>query len=81
MNGLKTYFNRSCRLLLLYPQERLASEAVRTDGCRHAQYASVLDHELEVIAYMHWNLQMQPLCSHHTRQSRIPNSPASPGCM
>ena len=29
VSGLKTYFNRSCRLLLLYPQERATSEAVR----------------------------------------------------
>jgi hypothetical protein len=29
ISGLKTYFNRSCRLLLLYPQERLAAETVR----------------------------------------------------
>ena len=28
MSGLRTYFNRSCRLLLLYPQERQQAEAV-----------------------------------------------------
>lgn len=28
VTGLKTYFNRSCRLLLLYPQERAQAEEV-----------------------------------------------------
>jgi len=30
VSGLRTYFNRSCRLLLLYPQERQQAEAVRS---------------------------------------------------
>ncbi len=30
VSGLRTYFNRSCRLLLLYPQERQQAEVVRS---------------------------------------------------